>query len=490
MANVSSNGLINHSSHKKRKHKSRKKCKHKSQSNQTISLQCVSNEIVESKSIPSKQSSSVWKQWAETRAHKNKYNTQIPRNTVLFTKEFPSLSQTKNTISESVNKIEPQKLKQKLPNTHPSKPKHASTINIVHETISQVCNMRKHYSSHPKPKVQSIPISNRRRRRRLLAEQQARNIELEKKALTPLQKYIDHLLHFTLNEENKKFVLIQLRKLPWNDLKTRQFVIDRLYNIITMSFEKIGCIAAIIAGLNLYYGISCNIVDNVCEEIRVGLEMENEDEDDYTQRRLLYVKFLGELYRYEVVNIQVIMDTLYLIITYNNNYTKNQFVNGIQKKTAIDFRVCLCCMLLDVCGEYFRSKMLQTRCYRFLLYFQRFIAMHKPIPLEVQWWVYDVLELIAPNMKKYYMMDDGLQKILKQTDDVEQKDMLLEHQDALLVLNKDGDDNGSYYDCVFAKEYDKMMKQYGIRTVTIEKTKINKLIIVPIRVLSKKKKHK
>ncbi len=116
--------------------------------------------------------------------------------------------------------------------------------------------------------------------------------------LTPLQQYIEYLLYNKLNQDNKAFVLKKLRKLPWDNDEIRQFVLGSLYNLCEMSVEKISCIAATIGGLNCYYSISCNIVDAVCEEIRIGLDRENnygDIEEDFMQeqRRLVYVKFLG-----------------------------------------------------------------------------------------------------------------------------------------------------------------------------------------------------
>ena len=238
--------------------------------------------------------------------------------------------------------------------------------------------------------------------------------------LTPIQQYVEHLLYFRLNHENKQSVLRKLRKLPWTDDNVKSFVIDRLFNISVINFNKIDCIAAIIQGLTCYHSfISTIIVDNVCEEIRIGLE-----EEDFTQeqRRLSYVKFLGELYTYKAVNSQVMMDTLYLIITYNIN---NNNDDESDNKNIINFRICLCCMLLETCGKYLRKGKLKSRCDRFLLYFQRFIALNLPTPFDIDWWINDVFKYIAPNMERYY----ELTQILNKINELEHENMT--HKDAL-----------------------------------------------------------
>ena len=53
----------------------------------------------------------------------------------------------------------------------------------------------------------------------------------------------------------------------------------------------------------------------VLEEIRVGLEL-----NDYgmQQRRIAYMRVLGELYNYEHVDSSVIFETLYLILIHGH----------------------------------------------------------------------------------------------------------------------------------------------------------------------------
>lgn len=57
----------------------------------------------------------------------------------------------------------------------------------------------------------------------------------------------------------------------------------------------------------------------VLEEIRVGLEL-----NDYgmQQQRIAYMRFLGELYNYELVDSSVIFDTLYLILAFGHGTTE------------------------------------------------------------------------------------------------------------------------------------------------------------------------
>merc|ERR1712228_332900 len=168
---------------------------------------------------------------------------------------------------------------------------------------------------------------------------------------------------------------------------------------------------------------------------------------------------------------------------------------GESKESAIcNFRISLCCMLLQVCGKYLRKGKLKSRCDRFLLYFQRFITLHSPIPFDIEWWVKDVLVYVAPNMQRCSDLDE----ILIRIKELEQTNM--SHKDALIVLEEEEEyeqqyedeeeeeeseddmaDINSYRrkkkitksDRQFIDEYDKMMEQY--RSATTKKTNINNL---------------
>ena len=233
--------------------------------------------------------------------------------------------------------------------------------------------------------------------------------------------------------------------------------------------RKIDCVAALTQGLHVVHNVGVRMVDDVCEEIRLGLE-----EEDFTQdqRRLAYVKFLGELYTYQVIGSQVVFDTLYLFITYgltddesefylqnqnqgqagdeknsdNNNSESNNKPNpNWLSRSDIHWKYCfraqLCCELLQTCGVYLRSGKLRSRCDRFLLYFQRFIILHSPLPLDIQWWVDDVMEYVAPDIEKH----TALESVLNAITVLERKELESDkvHRDALVAISDENkeDDN-------------------------------------------------
>uniref|UniRef100_A0A0E0H3B4 MIF4G domain-containing protein n=1 Tax=Oryza nivara TaxID=4536 RepID=A0A0E0H3B4_ORYNI len=70
------------------------------------------------------------------------------------------------------------------------------------------------------------------------------------------------------------------------------------------------------AGLSHYHeDFAVAVVDEVLEEIRVGLEL-----NDYSmqQQRLAHMQFFGELYNYEHIGSSIIFQTLYLIIVFGH----------------------------------------------------------------------------------------------------------------------------------------------------------------------------
>ena len=58
------------------------------------------------------------------------------------------------------------------------------------------------------------------------------------------------------------------------------------------------------------------VVDAVLEDIRLGLEINH---PKFNQRRVSCVKFLGELYNYQLIESNVVFRVLYLLISFGWN---------------------------------------------------------------------------------------------------------------------------------------------------------------------------
>ncbi|XP_024042730.1 regulator of nonsense transcripts UPF2 [Citrus clementina] len=196
------------------------------------------------------------------------------------------------------------------------------------------------------------------------------------KVRPPLHQYIRKLLFSDLDKSSIEHVLRQLRKLPWSDCES--YLLKCFMKVHKGKYGQIHLIASLTAGLSRYHDeFAVAVVDEVLEEIRLGLEL-----NDYgmQQRRLAHMRFLGELYNYEHVDSSVIFDTLYLILV---------FGHGTAEQDVLDppedcFRIRMVITLLETCGHYFDRGSSKRKLDRFLIHFQRYILSKGGLPLDCQ----------------------------------------------------------------------------------------------------------
>ncbi|XP_022746547.1 regulator of nonsense transcripts UPF2-like isoform X2 [Durio zibethinus] len=141
------------------------------------------------------------------------------------------------------------------------------------------------------------------------------------KVRPPLHQYIRKLLFTDLDKSSIEHVLRQLRKLPWSVCES--YLLKCFMKVHKGKYGQIHLIASLTAGLSRYHDeFAVAVVDEVLEEIRLGLEL-----NDYgmQQRRIAHMRFLGELYNYEHVDSSVIFETLYLIIVFGHDTAEDLF---------------------------------------------------------------------------------------------------------------------------------------------------------------------
>ncbi|KAL5665927.1 hypothetical protein ACJX0J_026035, partial [Zea mays] len=196
------------------------------------------------------------------------------------------------------------------------------------------------------------------------------------KVRPPLHQYIRKLLFSDLDKSSVEHVLRQLRKLPWAECQ--QYLLKCFLKVHKGKYSQVHLIALLTASLSRYHDdFAVAVVDEVLEEIRVGLEL-----NDYgmQQRRLAHMRFLGELYSYKHIDSSVVFDTLYLIIV---------FGHGTPEQDVLDppedcFRIRLIITLLQTCGHYFSKGSSKRKLDKFLLHFQRYIISKGPLPLDIE----------------------------------------------------------------------------------------------------------
>ncbi|XP_028669619.1 LOW QUALITY PROTEIN: regulator of nonsense transcripts 2 [Erpetoichthys calabaricus] len=236
-----------------------------------------------------------------------------------------------------------------------------------------------------------------------------------RKKRPPLQEYIRKLLYKDLSKVTTEKVLRQMRKLPWQDPETKNYLICCMVNIWNVKYNSIHCVANLLAGLVAYQeDVGIHVVDGVLEDIRLGMEV---NQPKFNQRRISSAKFLGELYNYRMVESAVIFRTLYSFISFG--------VNPDGSASPLDppehlFRIRLVCTVLDTCGQYFDRGSSKRKLDCFLIYFQRYIWWKKsldvwtkdhPFPIDIDYMISDTLELLRPKMKLCCSLEDAARQV-------------------------------------------------------------------------------
>ncbi|CAB4301017.1 unnamed protein product [Prunus armeniaca] len=218
------------------------------------------------------------------------------------------------------------------------------------------------------------------------------------KVRPPLHQYIRKLLFSDLDKSTIEHVLRQLRKLPWGECEP--YLLKCFMKVHKGKYGQIHLIASLTAGLSRYHDqFAVSVVDEVLEEIRLGLEL---NEYGMQQRRIAHMRFLGELYNYEHVDSSVIFETLYLILV---------FGHGTQEQDVLDppedcFRIRMVITLLETCGHYFDRGSSKRKLDRFLMHFQRYILSKGVLPLDVEFDIQDLFAELRPNMTRYSSIDE------------------------------------------------------------------------------------
>ncbi|EYU24490.1 hypothetical protein MIMGU_mgv1a000416mg [Erythranthe guttata] len=218
------------------------------------------------------------------------------------------------------------------------------------------------------------------------------------KVRPPLHQYIRKLLFSDLDKSSIEHVLRQLRKLPWNECEP--YLLKCFLKVHKGKYGQIHLVASLTAGLSRYHDdFAVAVVDEVLEEIRLGLEQNNYA---MQQQRIAYMRFLGELYNYELVDSSVIFDTLYLILSFGHGTTEQDTLDPPEDC----FRIRMVVTLLETCGHYFDRGSSKRKLDRFLIHFQRYILSKGVLPLDVEFDLQDLFVELRPNMIRYSSFEE------------------------------------------------------------------------------------
>lgn len=274
-------------------------------------------------------------------------------------------------------------------------------------------------------------------------------VERAVKQYAPLYLFIHKCLYQELNDTNVNKVVKTLRKLPWQDPTTLEYVLKAVLKVTKGKVMHMKLICEVVKGLTRYHDeISVLLIDEVLEIIRCGLQV-----NDYRdhQHSLGVVKLLGELYNCALVNMNVVLETLYLIIHHSHDLLslpefsstppasvtppanlqdiKRRFLlvpdmrydprvsSSVDGPTEV-FRIRLVCALIEACSSSSSSSsgangaagngsvgergISKARLGRFMAFFQRYIFSKTEIPLETDFVVVDLFEALAVSLKDHF----------------------------------------------------------------------------------------
>lgn len=262
----------------------------------------------------------------------------------------------------------------------------------------------------------------------------------------PMHSYIMKLIYTDLTDSEKTVErsLRQIRKLDWNDPDITAYCIKCLSRPWNVCYDIIASQASLVAGVMYYYeDVGLAVVDNVLEDIRSGMEI---NDPKFNQRRMACVRYLGELYNYRVVDSGVIFNELYSIITFGVAFDPN---TSLLLPSLLDppehlFRIRLACALLETCGHYFDRGSSKKKLDCYLVYLQRYYFAKReadnwneerhPFPLEIDHVLDDTLEIIrSTKFKRFKSLSEATDAVKAIEEEYREK-----IQEALLAFHQQG----------------------------------------------------
>ncbi len=220
---------------------------------------------------------------------------------------------------------------------------------------------------------------------------------IEVKERTPLDLYVRKLIYVDLNKKSLERVTKQIRKLHWEEAE----VVDLMRKIFVkpgkIKFANIHLLAIILGALyRFHFDFTVTVLDELLERITVGLET---NDFKYNQRRIAEVKYLGELYIYRLVDSAVVFDTLYKLLNYGHDgYAQPGKICVIDLPDDY-FRIRLVSALLETCGMYFEKGAVKKKLDFFLAFFQYYINVKDPLPMDIDFVVQDTFSMLRPQWK-------------------------------------------------------------------------------------------
>ncbi len=222
---------------------------------------------------------------------------------------------------------------------------------------------------------------------------------IEQKSRSPMELYIRHLIYHLLAKKSVDTVVLQLRKLAWDDAIVHGWLKDAFTRAWRIRYSNIHLLAILVYDLDRFHpSFAVDVIDQVLENIRIGME---ENIFKHNQRRVATACYLGELYNYRLVNSGIVFEQLWSMVTFGHAKGR-PWPGQVAPLDAPDdyFRIRLICTLLDTCGVCFDRGSLRRKLDDFLVFLNFYVlCKQQPLPIDVDFTLTETLEALRPELR-------------------------------------------------------------------------------------------
>lgn len=229
---------------------------------------------------------------------------------------------------------------------------------------------------------------------------------IEQKERTPIELFFRKLMYQDLGRRTVDKTVRQIRKMHWEE----EDIVNLLHKIFAkpgkIKYSNIHLLAIILGAIHKYHqDFAISVIDDLLESITFGLEL---NDFKFNQRRIAEVKYLGEMYIYRLVDSPLVFDTLYKLLNYGweGGYARPGLINPLDLPDDY-FRIRLVCNLLETCGMYYDKGAAKKKLDFFLTYFQYYLCLKDPLPMDVDFIVQDAYNLTRPQWKLVMNFDEA-----------------------------------------------------------------------------------
>lgn len=221
----------------------------------------------------------------------------------------------------------------------------------------------------------------------------------EQKVRSPMELYIRHLIYHVLTKKMVDHVVMQLRKLPWDNPEVYGWLKDAFTRAWRIRYSNIHLLAILLYELDRFHpSFAVEVIDQILENVRIGME---ENIFKHNQRRVATICYLGELYNYRLINSGMVFEQLWSLVTFGHPNGR-PWPGQVAPLDAPDdyFRIRLVCTLLDTCGVCFDRGSLRRKLDDFLVFLNVYVlCKEQPLPMDVDFMLIETLETLRPELK-------------------------------------------------------------------------------------------